>query len=91
MNLPYAILAQDFSPGGDIGFAIGIGAKDSSFDYPRSQTLSIIKSVDKGATWTEVEITEPLYGSPFAVAVPSDTVAYVLGFKEVIKFTRPMI
>ena len=88
-NLPYAILAQRFSPSGDIGLAIGISATDPSVDYPRSQTISINKSVDKGATWTEVEITEPLYGYPFAVALPSDNVAYVLGFREVIKFTRP--
>lgn len=88
-NLPYAILAQGFSPSGDIGLAIGISATDPSVDYPRSQTISINKSVDKGATWTEVEITEPLYGYPFAVAFPSDNVAYVLGFREVIKFTRP--
>jgi photosystem II stability/assembly factor-like uncharacterized protein len=89
LNLPYAILAQGFSPGGDIGFAIGISAIDPSFDYPRSQTLSINKSVDQGATWTAVETTEPLYGTPLAVDFPSDTVAYVLGFREVMKFTRP--
>ena len=89
INLPYAILAQGFSPSGNIGFAIGISATNPSFDYPRSQTLSINKSVDKGATWTEFEITEPLYGYPLAVAFPSDNVAYVLGFREVMKFTRP--
>ena len=64
INFPYAILAQGFSPSGNIGFAIGISATDPSVDYPRSQTLSMNKSVDKGATWTEVEITEPLYGYP---------------------------
>jgi hypothetical protein len=89
LDLPYSILAQEFSVGGHIGFAIGISARDHSVDYPRSQTLSINKSLDKGATWTEVETTEPLYGYPFAVALPSDNVAYVLGFREVIKFTRP--
>jgi len=88
-NLPYAIFAQGFSPSGDIGFAIGISAIEPSFDFPRSQILSIHKSVDKGATWTEFETTEPLYGYPWAIAVPSDTVAYVLGFREVIKLTRP--
>ena len=89
IDLPYAILAQQFSPSGNIGFAIGIGGIDRPDDYPRFRTLSINKSLDKGATWTEFEITEPLYGHPYAVAFPSDNVAYVLGFREVIKFTRP--
>ena len=95
INLPYTIFAQGFSPGGTIGFALGISAINPSFNYPdedqfrRSQTLSIIKSVDKGATWTTFETAEPLYGYPWAISVPSDTVAYVLGFRELIKFTRP--
>ena len=90
LNLQYVILEQGFSPGGNSGFAIGISSIDDPLvDYLRSQTLSINKSVDKGATWTEFETAEPLHGYPFDVAIPSDNVAYVLGYREVIKFTRP--
>jgi len=88
-DLPYIISAQGYSPGGNIGFAIGVSAINPSFDYPSSQTLSLNKSGDKGATWTEVEVTERLAGHPLAMDVPSDTVAYILSHREIIKFTRP--
>ena len=89
INFPHTILAQGFSPSGNIGFAIGISGTNPSSPNPRSQTLSLNESVDKGATWTEVEVTESLYGYPLAVALPSDKVAYVLFDREIIKFTRP--
>jgi len=95
INLPYAISAQGFSPGGNIGFALGISATDPSLDHYKikdqggSQTLSMNKSVDQGATWTEFETDEALYGYPLAMAFPSDKVVYVLGFREVIKLNRP--
>ena len=66
-NFPYTILSQEFSPSGNIGFAIGIGGTNPSVLNPRPETLSINKSVDKGATWTEVGIPEPLYGYPYAI------------------------
>ena len=88
-DLSYAISGQGFSPSGNIGFAIGVSAIIPSFHYPTSQILSLNKSADKGATWTEVEIAEPLSGHPWAMSVPSDTVAYVLSHREIIKFSRP--
>lgn len=95
INFPYAILEQRFSPNGNIGFAAGVSATDPSFvaykikEQGGSQTLSINRSADKGATWTEFETEERLYGYPLSMAIPSDNVAYVLGFREVIKLTRP--
>jgi hypothetical protein len=89
INFPHTILAQGFSPSGNTGFAIGISGTNPSSLNPRSQTLSLNESVDKGATWTEVEVTESLYGYPLAMALPSDKVAYVLFDREIIKFTRP--
>jgi hypothetical protein len=79
IDFPYTIFAQGFSPSGNIGFGIGISGTFLWSDDPRAKSLSIIKSVDKGATWTEVEVTESLYGYPLALAIPLDNVAYVLG------------
>ena len=85
-NVPYRILHLEFSPSANVGFGIG---------FSHSNILAIIKSIDKGKTWTEAffedfEYWENGYAENFfeAIAVPSDNVVYILYGDRILKYSN---
>jgi photosystem II stability/assembly factor-like uncharacterized protein len=52
-----------------------------------SQIISISKSTDKGETWSEELLGEPLYRFPWRIYVVSDKVAYILCEGKLLKYT----
>ena len=87
-NFEYELFTHGFSPTANVGFAVGISGTYPPV-HPLSQTLSINRSLDKGASWKEDDITEPLNGFPLAMAIPSDNVSYILCADKIIKYTSP--
>jgi photosystem II stability/assembly factor-like uncharacterized protein len=84
-DFPYVIIAQGFSPQGDLGVLIGISGPNPSAIDPASQILTISTSTDRGQTW--VDYKEDLQGFPLAISVPSRNVAYILCQGKIIKYT----
>ena len=91
-DFPYPITHHKFSPSGNLGIAVGVSSSGPFIYDTLSQIISINKSTDKGATWVKEVTDEPIYGRPWAIAVPSNNVAYILcgiGYKsKIIKYTR---
>jgi len=81
-NLPYPILAQGFSPDGDLGVAV---SGTNSSGWPARQILTISISTDKGKTWAG--LAQHPDGNPSAISVPSSNVAYILCWGKIIKYT----
>jgi photosystem II stability/assembly factor-like uncharacterized protein len=84
MDFPYSILAQEFSPSGNLGVAVGVSEKLAGTD--ENSIVTITKSTDKGKTWTSLPVE--VNGFPKAVSVPSDNVAYILCSGKIIKYSH---
>ena len=83
------IYAMGFSSSNDIGFALTFDESVPPIsDDPYLQPILVVKTDDKGLTWIEQEMGEPLYGSPAHMAVPSDNVAYFVCWKRIIKYSN---
>jgi hypothetical protein len=90
-NFPYNNSLLEFSPSGEVGFALGINFQPLSLDEELdafSFMVPITKSIDKGKTWMPEDIEESLYGWPEAIAIPSNDVAYILCVDKIIKYTQ---
>ncbi len=88
-NIPHKIWQLEFSPNGNVGFALGI--KGNQLESP-SRTLSINTSIDKGETWTEEYVEDIDFLSPYeypaAMAVPSENVIYFLYANTIVKYSN---
>ncbi len=90
--IPYKIWQLEFSPSGNVGFAVGISGTNNQSE-PVTGTISINKSIDKGETWTEEYIHEDIeitsyWDFPAAMAVPSENVVYILYANTIIKYSN---
>ena len=86
-NFQYNSWRLGFSPSGDLGLTVGMSGTNPSVYDTLSQIISISKSTDKGETWSEELLGEPLYGFPWRISVPSDKVAYILCGGKLLKYT----
>jgi len=86
-TFPNAIYAMGFSPLNDIGFALIFDASVPAMD-PFLQPIRVFKTNDKGRTWIEQDEAEPLFGSPIAMSIPSNDVAYFLCSDKIIKYSN---
>ena len=85
-NFPYNSWRLGFSPSGNLGLTVGISGPSPLLDT-LSQIISISKSTDKGETWTEELLGEPLYRFPWKIYVVSDKVAYIICGGKLLKYT----
>ena len=79
-----------FSPSGEIGFVVAqvSDAPQIHNGFPL-QPILIFKTVDKGETWVQEIMDEPLLGSyPLGISIPSDSVAYFLCQDRIIKYSQ---
>jgi photosystem II stability/assembly factor-like uncharacterized protein len=86
-NFQYNSWRLGFSPAGGLGLTVGMSGPSPMVDDTLSQIISIRKSTDKGETWNEELLGEPLYGFPWRISVASDKVAYILCGGKLLKYT----
>jgi photosystem II stability/assembly factor-like uncharacterized protein len=86
-NFQYNSWRLGFSPSGNLGLTVGMSGTNPSVYDTLSQIISISKSTDKGETWSEELLGEPLYGFPWRISVASDKVAYILCDGKLLRYT----